>query len=202
MKFVRLFYEIAMFFLVLITIISLWNPHSYFNEISAFVWFIFFMDFLIRLSFSKDKWGFIKENPFLVVAIIPLDQFFQVSRIVHIFYLFRIKTLTKFHIKPFLERFSISSKIRLALLLSLFLFVESILLYFMEPALSSFGESILCSISFLFFFGHQYFVLETPFSSIFLVLNSIIGIVIHGFVVQWLFYKIGEFYQKIKKNPE
>lgn len=41
---IRLSYELLMFLLVLVTIVSLWNPHPYFSEINTFIWLIFFID--------------------------------------------------------------------------------------------------------------------------------------------------------------
>ncbi|MFV8828824.1 hypothetical protein ACNSTQ_13660 [Alkalihalobacterium sp. APHAB7] len=48
------------------TILSIW-----------IVWGIFLVDYLIRFIKAEQKWRFIKVNPFLVIAIVPFDQFFQ-----------------------------------------------------------------------------------------------------------------------------
>ncbi|GAE91278.1 hypothetical protein JCM21714_223 [Gracilibacillus boraciitolerans JCM 21714] len=47
------------------------------------------IDYMIRIVLSPPrKWEFIKKNPFLLLAVIPFDQFFQVARIVRLLYLF------------------------------------------------------------------------------------------------------------------
>src|SRR5699024_6265461 len=100
-QFFKYVYEALMVLLVIITIVTLWTDHTYNTTVNVIVWLVFFIDFIVRLFSSKSKWNFIKSNPFLLIAIIPVDQFFQIARIVRIFYLFRIKTIAKFYILPY-----------------------------------------------------------------------------------------------------
>lgn len=69
-------YEAVMLLLVLLTITTIWTDQSYHSIINWIVWGIFVADFLIRLFIVKEKWLFLKKNPFLIIAIIPFDQFF------------------------------------------------------------------------------------------------------------------------------
>lgn len=195
-------YEFFMFILVVITIFSLLSNHPYFDIVNWIVWFIFFVDFVIRLFLAKEKWKFLRQNPLLIIAVIPFDQFFQVARISRVIYLFRIKTIIKFHIQPLLERISISSKVKITLLLFSFLMIEALIIYILEPMIMSFREAILCVISYLVFFGRNFFVVENLVTHIIIVFNSIIGVLIHGFAVQWGLSKMESFYKKYKKNEK
>lgn len=109
-KLMKITYEITMVILVMATIITLWTENSFDSIINLIVWIVFAADFLIRLFRAQEKWTFIKENPFLLIAIIPLDQFFQLARIVRLFYLFRIKTIAKYYVSPYMMKLTYQSK--------------------------------------------------------------------------------------------
>src|SRR5690625_509358 len=98
-----------MIFLVMLTIITLWTDNTFNPTINWIVWFVFFIDFVSRLVMTKKKWNFIKHNPFLLIAIIPFDQVFQIARIVRVFYLFRIKTIAKYYITPYVRNLTYQS---------------------------------------------------------------------------------------------
>ncbi|WP_234031493.1 hypothetical protein [Lentibacillus cibarius] len=107
-KTMKTIYETMMIFLVMLTIVTIWTDDTYNATISWVVWVVFFIDFNVRFLTSQAKWAFIKQNPFLFIAIIPFDQFFQMARIVRIIYLFRIKTITKYYVVPFVEKLQFS----------------------------------------------------------------------------------------------
>src|SRR5699024_1559237 len=105
----RIIYETIMILLVLVTIITIWTENTYNSTINWVVWAIFFADFIIRFSLVHEKWNFVKRNPFLIIAIIPFDQFFQLARIVRLIYFFRIKTIAKYYITPYVRKLTYQS---------------------------------------------------------------------------------------------
>lgn len=66
-----------MILLVMLTIVTIWTNDTYNTTISWIVWGVFFLDFTVRFMTAEAKWTFIKQNPFLFIAIIPFDQFFR-----------------------------------------------------------------------------------------------------------------------------
>lgn len=63
------------------------------NHVDFVIWFIFLMDYILRLAGAKNKWHFIKTNIIDLISILPLDVAFQGLRTVRIlraFYMFRI----------------------------------------------------------------------------------------------------------------
>src|SRR5690625_5295331 len=146
-------YEALMVILVIVTIITLWTEHTFNSTINLIVWFIFFIDFVVRLTIANNKWDYIKNNPFLVIAIIPLDQFFQIARIVRLFYLFRIKTIAKFYIIPYVGRLTYRA---LILFLSLFVIILigfSGIVLTLEATITSFAQAMYVVFGHLLFFG-------------------------------------------------
>lgn len=195
MRIFQRLYEGFMVVLVMITIITLWNDNPFYSTINWAVWLIFVLDFFLRLYRSENKWRFIKQNPLLVIAIIPFDQFFQIARIVRIIYLFRIKTITKYYIQPIVEKLSYQSKALIFFILIGFLTLESVFIYFFEENAQTVGQSLLYVYGHLMFFGHELFIVENTMTIWLLSLTSIVGIALHGLAIQWLFTKIEKFYK-------
>src|SRR5690625_2977177 len=121
----KVIYETIMILLVLATIITIWTENTYNSTINWIVWGVFFTDFMIRFIIAKKKWEFIKKNPFLLIAIIPFDQFFQIARIVRLIYFFRIKTIAKYYITPYVKRLTYQSVTLLFTMILGLLLIES-----------------------------------------------------------------------------
>ncbi len=199
-KIFKRIYEGIMILLVMMTIMTLWTDNAYNSTINWVVWFIFFVDFVIRFIVSGQKWTFIKKNPFLVIAVIPFDQFFQMARIVRLIYLFRIKTITKYYIQPFVRKLTYQSKVWIFSSLLLFLLVQSFLVWILEEDVPSFWDAIYAVFGHLIFFGHRMVDIEQGVSLWMFVFTSIIGVLLHGLALQWVFTKIETFVESRKQN--
>ncbi|KGX90666.1 hypothetical protein [Pontibacillus marinus] len=193
-------YEGIMILLVMMTIMTLWTESAYNSAINWVVWFIFFVDFIIRFTFSNNKWEFIKKNPFLVIAVIPLDQFFQMARIVRLIYLFRIKTITKYYIQPFVQKLTYQSKVWIFTILLLFLLAQSFLVWRLEENVLSFWDATYAVFGHLIFFGHRMVDIQEGISLWMFVITSIIGVLLHGLALQWAFTKIETIIENRKHN--
>lgn len=199
-KLMKITYEITMVILVMATIITLWTENSFDSIINLIVWIVFAADFLIRLFRAQEKWTFIKENPFLLIAIIPLDQFFQLARIVRLFYLFRIKTIAKYYVSPYMMKLTYQSKSLIATLFVLLLLGESALLWRLEEAIVTFPDALFTTFGHLLFFGRHIFVIEHTLSIWLLTATSVIGVVAQGLALQWALVKLDPFIDKIKQR--
>ncbi|WLR50381.1 transporter [Bacillus tianshenii] len=191
-------YEVIMIVLVMLTILTLWTNQSYNTTINLIVWAAFFLDFLVRFIRSENKWEFLKQNPFLVIAIIPLDQFFQVARVVRIIYLFRIKTITKYYFQPLVDKLTYKSKTMLFLSIFVFLATEALIIWQIEESIGAYHTSLLFIIRQLMFFGHNSGVAPTTATLWLLTITSIIGVILHGLAIQWLFSKLEFLLSKLK----
>lgn len=195
-KMIKTGYECIMILLVTLTIVTIWTDGTYTSSINWIVWFIFFIDFIIRFATSEGKWVFVRKNPFLVIAIIPFDQFFQMARIVRVFYLFRIKTIAKYYITPHVEKLTYKA---LAWIISVFILlflVESVLIWKLDNSIYSYVDALLVVVGYLFFFGHRFFEIESAFSIWALTGTSIFGVVMQGLALQWAFSKVETVYKK------
>ena len=193
-------YEGLMVFLVMVTIITLWTDNTYNSTINIIVWIVFFVDFIVRLFLAKKKWDYIKSNPFLIIAIIPLDQFFQIARIVRLFYLFRIKTIAKFYITPYVKKLNYRSLIIIASILLIFLMGISSVIWQLEESVNSYFEGVYVVFGHLLFFGHRIFIINHTFSICLLTVISITGVIVQGLALQWAFSKAEGIYHKVKNE--
>ncbi|MCT2537487.1 transporter [Aquibacillus koreensis] len=192
-KIAKSVYEAIMILLVMVTIITLWTDHNYNSTINWVVWAFFFLDFVVRLVKSKHRWEFVKKNPFLVIAIIPFDQFFQIARIVRVFYLFRLKTITKYYVMPYMNKLSYVSTTLIGITLFSLLLVEASILLHVESAIDTYYSALYVVFSHLLFFGHQIIDIQNTISIWLLTVTTIVGIVMQGLALQWLF-SIGDRY--------
>lgn len=194
----KYFYEALMVLLVIVTIVTLWTEHTFNSTVNVIVWIVFFVDFLVRFLLAKSKWGFIKSNPFLLIAIIPIDQFFQIARIVRIFYLFRIKTIAKFYILPYALMLTYRALALFSASYIIILIGISTVVLRMEEAIVTFKDAVFVVFGHLLFFGHRIFIIDHIVSVSLLTIVSISGVIIQGLALQWVLSK-GEFiFRKIK----
>ncbi|MDL4841626.1 transporter [Aquibacillus rhizosphaerae] len=195
-------YELIMIVLVMITIITLWTENTYNSTINWVVWFVFFADFIIRFIASKEKWNFIKKNPFLVIAVIPLGQFFQIARVVRIIYLFRIKTITKYYFTPYVEKLTYLSTSLIAFIFTGLLFIEATVILNVESTIPTYFNALYVVLGHLLFFGHQLFEINNSISIWLLTATSIFGVVIQGLALQWAFNKVEKYFSYFKNKKK
>ncbi|SHN20725.1 transporter [Gracilibacillus kekensis] len=195
----RIMYDIIMILLVILTILTLWVDHTVNSTINFIVWIIFLVDYIIRIFLVKNKWDFIKKNPLLLLAVIPLDQLFQVARIVRIVYLFRIKTITKYYISPYLRKLSYTKKLIILLAVPVLLFIETVVIWQLNNNLSFWHEAFIIVSQHLFIFANSLETINHFPSIILLTITSIFGVIIQGLVLQWLFDKLEKFWHERKK---
>ncbi|HLR63602.1 MAG TPA: transporter [Lentibacillus sp.] len=199
-KVAKIIYESIMILLVMLTIITIWSDDTYNSTVSWIVWAVFFADFTVRFIISGSKWDFIKQNPFLIIAIIPFDQFFQMARIVRLIYFFRIKTITKYYVVPFVEKLTFQSK---SLILSIILFLllaEGILIWIIESSAETYFDALFVVFGYLLFFGHRVFEINQSMSVWTLTVVSVLGIAIQGLALQWVFNRIDVIYKRFKSK--
>lgn len=189
-KWMKPVYEGIMLILVMITIITLWTENTYNTTINWFVWAIFVVDFIIRLINAEEKWTFVRKHPFLVIAIIPFDQFFQMARIVRVVYLFRIKTITKYYVSPYIKKLSYQSMTLIISLLTTLLLLEAVMIWWLEATVLTYGQAVQVVAGYLLFFGHHLFEIEHTIAIWTLTATSILGIIVQGIALQWLFAKL------------
>ncbi|OAT82032.1 transporter [Bacillus sp. MKU004] len=201
-KVLKIIYEMFMLLLVMVTIINLWQEDNHNSLLNWMVWGIFFADFVVRLLKAEKKWEFVKDNPFLVIAILPFDQFFQMARIVRVIYLFRLKTITKYYISPYVEKLTYQSWTLLISILLGFLLAESFIIFFIEETVGSFYDGIVVVFGHLIYMGSTIVNLQSGVSMWLLTVTAIIGISLQGLALQWGMTKLEGIYKGLVNSRQ
>ncbi|GAK11696.1 hypothetical protein [Geomicrobium sp. JCM 19039] len=205
---VQVAYEIGMFFLAAFSVSTLWVNTGVDDYIVWGTWAVFFVDFLVRIIKSEDRVEFLKANPLIVVAAIPLDAVFQLARFARILHLLRLKTITKYYTMPLIK---FLKKQKLYVVLggaTLFILLLVIPLYVAESELSSFFETIYVSFFSVVVFYAAGFEPETLIGIIITVIYSILGVMLHGLIISTVFDRVFNsdwfqtYWQKAKKKKE
>jgi voltage-gated potassium channel len=199
-RLIKTVYEGMMLILVMITIVTLWTENTYNSTINWIVWAVFVIDFFIRFFISGNKWTFVKQHPFLVIAIIPFDQFFQIARFVRIIYLFRIKTITQYYVSPYVKKLTYQSMTLIVSVLVSLLLLESVMIWYLESSIFTYYDALYVVFSYLMFFGHRIFDIQHNLVIWTLTVTSILGIVIQGLALQWLFTKLEPYITRAKER--
>lgn len=188
----QLVYESFMVLLAMLSIATIWTNVPFTSYIIWITWGIFFVDLLYRLYKSTNRFAFIKTNPFLILAAIPFDAVFQVARLARILHILRLKTITKYYTKP-IVRFLEKQHKGLAFVVILGVIGEaSGLMIFFEPAVTTIPEAILAALTALTFFGESGITPITSIGHVIVVLLTIIGVIIHGFILSYVIDYLSE----------
>ncbi|SDK19567.1 voltage-gated potassium channel [Sediminibacillus albus] len=180
-------YEIFMIMLASFSVATIWKNNDYGGYIVWVTWAIFFADFVYRLKKSENKWKFIKSNPFLVIAVIPLDAIFQFARFARILHLLRLKTITKYYTMPFIKFFKRQHLGVIFTSTFVIVFISIIPIYSFEPEVTSYWEAMIGSLMSLTFFGQGGFDPATPVGHVTVVILTIFGVILHGLVISTAF---------------
>lgn len=198
----KIVYEGFMVFLATLSIATLWTDLPYTSYIVWITWAIFFADFVYRLYKSENKFNFLKSNPFLLVAAIPLDAVFQVARFARILHLLRLKTITKYYTMPFVsflkkQHYGLTSAV-----ISVFLICMMVILVVIEPGIISMTDAGISVVTAVTFFGEAAFSPKTTVGHTIVVLITIIGVMIHGFVISIAFDYVAntKWFKKVKEK--
>ncbi|GGF17194.1 ion transporter [Halobacillus andaensis] len=139
-------YEVLLITLALLSVLFIWTENTALSYIDNFIWIIFLIDVLIRLFKAKDKWRFIKHNPFDFIAALPLDSIFQLARFARLIKIIRMLSISKQHLKPFFKILRTNGLDRVLTFSFLLIFGAAIIIKMVEPGIDSFSDGVWWSI--------------------------------------------------------
>lgn len=179
-------YEGIMVLLAICSVATIWYKSSYNDYVIWGTWFVFFIDFVYKLMTSTNKIQFLKHNPFIIIALIPLDAVFQLARTARILHLMRLKVITKHYTKPLINKLK---KLRFGYLIPfsmLFIFLAIIPLYVFEPGITSYWDGFVGGVASLVFFGYTSVMPTTLIGKGTIIFLTIFGVILHGILISFL----------------
>ncbi|WP_066173917.1 ion transporter [Bacillus marinisedimentorum] len=135
-------YELFMLFLAFISISMIWVESKAGFYIDLVVWFIFLVDVILRVMGAKNKWAYIKSNPFDIIALLPFDSIFRLARFARFFRIVRILSMSSYLLRPISGILNTNGLRRVIVVTMVTVFFSSIPFRFIEPKIDSFEESL------------------------------------------------------------
>lgn len=179
-------YEITMILLALISVSFIWVENESFQIIDQLVWLIFVVDYAVRLIRADHKLTFVKQNPFDLIAIIPLDSIFRLGRLARLFRILRAITLIVRYGKPFFELLKTNGLHRVVSFTCILIFVSSIPIVYVEPSIETFEDAVWWSVVTATTVGYGDYSPETGIGRAIAVVLMILGIGLIGMVTSSL----------------
>lgn len=125
----KMLYEGTMIILVIISLVAIVsNEESNFRYIHQIIWFVFLIDVVVRFIRTSVKWKYIKDNPFDIVTVIPLEDIMLLGRFARFIRLFRYKNLVKRYVDGISQKLKEFGFLRLSVSIILINVLVSLLL--------------------------------------------------------------------------
>ena len=144
------------------------------------VWFIFVVDFTVRLFHSKNKWTYIKKHPFELIAIIPFDSIFRAARIARLMRFVRIIGIGSRYMAPVYRLLKTNGLEKVLIVAMILLFLIPIPIVLLEPSIETFADALWWAVVTTTTVGYGDLSPETPVGRILAVVLMMVGIGIIG----------------------
>ncbi len=175
-----LLYESIMFILVLISLVFAFSESTNFLLLDGIIWFIFVIDYTVRLIHSDNKWVYIKNHPFELIAIIPFDSIFRAARIVRLIRVFRLIGIGSHYMKPVYKLLKTNGLDKVLIIATILLFLIPIPIVLIEPSIETFADALWWAVVTTTTVGYGDLSPETPIGRILAVVLMVVGIGIIG----------------------
>ncbi|GAQ17982.1 ion transporter [Oceanobacillus picturae] len=179
---IYLAYEIILVIIAFISVIFIWSGNKVVLYLDKVIWLIFFLDVVIRFIVNKHKWRFVKNNPFDIIAAIPLDAIFHTARIARLFKVFRLFAITKSHANPIFSIVKTNGLDRVLSAAGIMIFLSSILITWLEPNIHNFSDGVWWSIVTTTTVGYGDISPNTAIGRIIAIFLMVIGVGLIGMI--------------------
>lgn len=139
---IALVYETILVLLAFISVALIFSENSRIIILDKIVWLLFFIDVLVRLIISKNKWNYIKKNPFDIIAALPLDAIFQTARLARLFRILRLIAIAKNLLPSLFKILKTNNLDRVLVVATLLVVSGGTIVKYTEPDIHSFADGL------------------------------------------------------------
>lgn len=169
-----------MFVLVLVSLyLAFWNEENM-AGLDWAIWFVFFVDYTVRLSRSENKWAYMKKHPLELIAIIPLDSIFRAARVVRLLRIIRLISIGSRYMAPTYKLLKTNGLDKVLLVALALLFIIPIPIVFLEPSIVTYTDAIWWAVVTTTTVGYGDISPETPIGRLLAIILMLLGIGIIG----------------------
>ena len=136
----KLYYEIFMSILALLSLVAIWVENSAWMIVDRIIWGIFVIDVATRFVKSENKVRYLKEHPFDIIAIIPLDSIFRMARFARLFRILRLLAILER--LPAFRILKTNNLDKVIFFTFLLIFVSAIPIKIIEPGIETYEDAI------------------------------------------------------------
>lgn len=176
------YYELFMFVLVLVSLITISFSNSFVNTLDWVIWGIFVIDYFYFFIRAESKWGYFKTHLIELIAIIPFGSGFRLARGLRVIRLLRLTAIGHRYIGPvylFLREHGLH-KVFIALLIVIL--VTPIPISFIEPHMHDYFDALWWTIVTTTTVGYGDISPVTPVGRVIAVVLMLFGIGLIGIV--------------------
>lgn len=173
-------FESIMFVLVIISLFSAFSDNDRLESLDWIIWFIFVIDYSVRLFRSENKWEYFKKHPLELIAIIPLDAIFRAARVVRLLRIVRLIGIGSRYMIPTYKLLKTNGLDKVLIVALILLFVIPIPIVYLEPSIDSFTDALWWAVVTTTTVGYGDIAPVTPIGRILAVILMIVGIGIIG----------------------
>lgn len=178
----EIIYEIIMISLAIISISFIWIDEASLQIIDRIIWGIFFLDVTIRFVRAENKWRYIKENPFDIIAIIPLDSIFRIARIARFFKIIRLISISSHFFGPVFKILNTNGLNRVLTVTFVLLFISAIPICLVEPSIQTYEDALWWAFVTATTVGYGDLSPVTPIGRVIAIILMIFGIGLIGMI--------------------
>ncbi|WP_188454090.1 potassium channel family protein [Virgibacillus oceani] len=139
---IALIYELILVILAFLSVFLIFSENVVVRYLDKIVWALFFADVVIRFILAKNKWTFVKKNPFDIIAAIPLDAIFQTARIARLFRILRLFAISNNYFPKFFKILKTNYLDRVLIVAVLMIVTGGTVVTFTEPNINTFSDGL------------------------------------------------------------
>lgn len=174
------YYELFMGLLAILSVMTIWLTDDIWLTVDRVIWIIFVLDVSYRFIKSESKWGYIKEHPFDIIAIILLDSIFRIARLARLIRIFRLLAIiSRLPIGGILKTNKLDKVIVWTVLL---IFVAAVPINLVEPNITSYEDALWWAVVTATTVGYGDISPETGLGRIIAIILMLFGIGLIGMV--------------------
>lgn len=137
----KLWYEIGMFSLVILSLFTLPFDNLLVRALNLTIWLIFLIDYMYFFIKASDKMQYVREHWIELIALIPFDSMFRAVRALRLLRLLRLSSIGSRYFTPVYSFLKEKNLHKVFIALLVLLLIIPIPIFILEPRINSYSDA-------------------------------------------------------------